>query len=173
MDRPTARITPSQRFTIERQLQQLSPFAAHHSPGRLAPGRSSPQMPSLRPPEVSSPHFKALGESHAGASSAPARTHVQPRRSQEPATPHVKGHGNTPAAMAAAAAVAAALSPHRPSSTHSSPCLSTRGEPPSCNSRLVLCIACKRGMTLPAHAWLALCKAHTLHITVLFSERKP
>ena len=129
-ERPPARLTPSQRFTIERQLQQLSPFAAHHSPKKPAQGSRSPQSPSALAPEVSSPHSRPPGDSHMGASSAPARTHVQPGRPHAVAAPHLKGQGQGPAAMAAAAAaVAAALSPHRPSSTHSSPCLSMRGEP--------------------------------------------
>ena len=130
-DRPPAMLTPGQRFTLGEQLQQLSPFAAHHSPRKPAKDGSSPRKFSVLPCEDASPQAKAPGESHkpVGVISAPARSPMQPARPQGCTLSQAEGHGRESASMAAAAvAMAAAMSPHRPSSTHSSPCLSMRGE---------------------------------------------
>ena len=96
-------------------LQRQEGRSGHHSPssslplGAHAKNSPLPEDCSSAQPGLASNYSKGLSE----ASGA------QPRRSRDE---------HTSLAVAAAAA-ALALSPHRPSSTHSSPCPSMRGEP--------------------------------------------
>ena len=88
---------------------------------------------SERPPVTLSPAQRQIIERQlqnpVAATSAPERSPAQLASPQARGLSQSKGQGREQATMAAAAAaMAAALSLHRPSSTHSSPCLSTRGE---------------------------------------------
>ena len=103
--------SPGQGSPMQRQEGR----SGHRSPsGSFAMGAHARKSPLLKDCEAARP---GLASSHSkGLSEASG---AQPRSSRD-----------EHASMAAAAAVAAlALSPHRPSSTHSSPCLSMRGEP--------------------------------------------
>ena len=107
-------------------MQRQEGRSGHCSPSSSLPrealAKSSPLPKDCAPtqPKSASSHSKGLSEV-SGA---------QQRNSKDKHT-----------SMAAAAAVAAlALSPHRPSSTHSSPCLSMRGEP-SFSRGTALCTA--------------------------------
>jgi len=151
--RAPAILSPSQRFTIEKELQQLSPFASPHGPKKPAHDRWGPRRHSAAPFESPtaqprlSEHLRKPSNSPSVSTapllqpkvprdvgtpfenSSPARSPAQPVTPS--GNPSLEAKDCLPArtgAAAAAAAVAAVLSPHRPSSTHSSPCLSMRGE---------------------------------------------
>lgn len=147
-------LSPSQRFTIEKELQQLSPFASPHGPKKPAHDRWGPRRHSAAPFESPtaqprlSEHLRKPSKSPSVSTapllqpkvprdvgtpfenSAPAGSPVRPVTPLEISSSGARDQwpARTGAAVAAAAAVAAVLSPHRPSSTHSSPCLSMRGE---------------------------------------------
>ena len=130
-ERPPVTLSPAQRQIIERQLQQLSPFAAHHSPRKPVQDRSSSRRPSALPSQASSCQLRTPAglQNPVAATSAQAKSPTQLASPQARGLSQSEGQGREQATMAAAAAaMAVALSPHRPSSTHSSPCLSTRGE---------------------------------------------
>lgn len=141
--------SPGQGSPMQRQEGRFG----HCSPSSSAPlgahARNAPlpkDCSSAQPGSAIS-HFKGLLSEVSGA---------QPRSSKDEHT-----------SMAAAAAVAAlALSPHRPSSTHSSPCLSMRGESLlskalhfAWSQRVVHCTSVKSTQSTSAVA------AHAVHVS--------
>lgn len=99
--RPPPFCTSGRLPPLEKRLQQLSPFASPTS-GPKGPLNEGMLCPKRRPGKTPGP----------GSPTPQAREGTRAQAS----------------AAAAAAAMAVALSPYRPSSTHSSPCLSIRGE---------------------------------------------